>query len=104
MRKKISLILFDRYEKQVIILKGKSKEEILEKYYYYLETYDSFKIIKSIKHSNSRHLWIADLLEKHIHNIPEIITGHSKKEVKEIVATIKDLFEEDLHFQIYKLY
>lgn len=104
MRKKTSIILFDKYEKQVTILSGKTEEDIVKKYYYYLDIYNNFDLIKSIQHSNSRHLWIADLIEKHRHNIPEVITGYSKKEVKEMAGIIRNLLKENLHFQIYKLY
>lgn len=103
-RKKVSHILFNEGEKYVAIISGKTEEEANRRRYYYQDIYDNFKTIKTITHSNSRHLWIADLLGKHKYNIPETITGYSKKEIKIIVATIRSLFKENLYFQIYKQY
>lgn len=103
-RKKVSHILFNEGEKYVTIISGKTEEEAIKRCYYYQDIYDNFKRIKTITHSNSRHLWIANLLGKHRYNIPETITGYSKKEIKIIVATIRSLFKENLYFQIYKQY
>lgn len=103
-RKKVSYILFNEMEKYVTIISGATEEDASRRCHYYQEIYDNFKIIKTITHSNSRHLWVADLLGKHKYNIPETITGYSKKEIKIMVATIRSLFKENLYFQIYKLY
>ncbi len=103
-RKKVSHILFNESEKYIVIISGKTEEEANRRCYYYQDIYDNFKIIKTITHSNSRHLWIADLLEGYKYNIPEKITGYSKREIKTIIATIKNLFKETLYFQIYKIY
>lgn len=103
-RKKVSHILFNEGEKYVAIISGKTEEETSRRCHYYQDIYSNFKIIKTITHSNSRHLWAADLLEKHKYNIPETITGYSKKEIKIMVAAIKNLFKENLYFQIYKIY
>ena len=103
-RKKVSNILFNESEKYVTIISGATEEEATRRCCYYLDIYDGFKIIKTITHSNSRHLWVTNLLGEHKYNIPETITGYSKKEIKMIVATIKNLFKEKLYFQIYKLY
>ena len=103
-RKKVSHILFNESEKYIAIISGKTEEEANKRRYYHQELYDNFKTIKTITHSNSRHLWVADLLGKHRYNIPETITGYSKKEIRVTVATIKNLFKETLYFQIYKIY
>lgn len=103
-RKKVSHILFNKDEKYIAIISGKTEEEANRRYDYYQDIYDNFKIIKTITHSNSRHLWVAELLGKHRYNIPETITGYSKKEIRVIVATIRSLFKETLYFQIYKIY
>ena len=103
-RKKVSHILFNESEKYIAIISGKTEEETSRRCHYYQDIYDNFKIIKTITHSNSRHLWVANLLEKHKYNIPKTITGYSKKEIKIIVAVIKNLFKETLYFQIYKIY
>ena len=76
-RKKVSHILFNESEKYIAIISGKTEEEANKRRCYYQDIYDNFKIIKTITHSNSRHLWIADLLEKHKYNIPGTITGIS---------------------------
>lgn len=103
-RKKVSHILFNESEKYIAIISGKTEEEANKRRYYYQEIYDNFKTIKTITHSNSRHLWIANLLGKHEYNIPGTITGYSKKEIKIIIATIRNLFKEKPEFQIYKEY
>lgn len=103
-RKKVSHILFNEGEKYIAIISGKTEEETDRRCHYYQDIYSNFKIIKTITHSNSRHLWVADLLGKHGHNIPKKITGYSKKEIRVMVATIKNLFKENLYFQIYKIY
>ena len=103
-RKKVSHILFNESEKYIAIISGKTEEEANKRRYYHQELYDNFKTIKTITHSNSRHLWIADLSEKHKYNIPGTITGYSKKEIKIIIATIRNLFKEKPDFQIYKEY
>lgn len=103
-RKKVSNILFNEVEKYLTIISGKTEKEVNRRCYYYQDIYDNFKIIKTITHSNSRHLWKADLLGEHRYNIPKTITGYSKKEIKIIVATIRSLFKENLYFQIYKQY
>ena len=103
-RKKVSRILFNKNEKYIAIISGKTEEEASKRCHYYQDIYDNFKIIKTITHGNSRHLWVAELLGKHRYNIPETITGYSKKEIKEMVATIRNLFKETLYFQIYKIY
>lgn len=103
-RKKVSNILFSEGEKYITIISGKTEEDVNRRCDYYQYIYKDFKIIKTITHSNSRHLWVADLLGKHSCHIPEPITGYSKKEIKTMVATIRSLFKENLYFQIHKLY
>lgn len=103
-RKKVSNILFNEGEKYLTIISGKTEEEVNRRCDYYQDIYDNFKIIKTITHGNSRHLWVAELLGKHRYHIPEKITGYSKKEIKIMIATIRSLFKENLYFQIYKLY
>ncbi len=103
-RKRVSHILFNEEEKYVTIISGRNEEEVTRRCYYYQDLYENFKTIKIITHSNSRHLWIADLLEKHRYNIPETIIGYSKKEIKTIIGIIKSLFKENINFQIYKNY
>lgn len=103
-RKKVSNILFNESEKYVIIVSGETEEEVdgWSNCYRYLNS--NYKIVKTITHSNSRHLWVADLLGKHRYNVPGTMIGYSKKEIKTMVATIRSLFKENLYFQIYKLY
>lgn len=103
-RKKVSNILFNEGEKYLTIISGETEEEVDRwcRCYQYLNA--NFKIIKTITHSNSRHLWIAELLGKHRYHIPETISGYSKKEIRIMVATIRSLFKENLYYQIYKLY
>lgn len=103
-RKKVSNILFNESEKYVAIISGKTEEEVNRRCDYYQDIYDNFKIVKTITHGNSRHLWIAESLRQHRYYIPETITGYSKKEIRMMVATIRSLFKENLYFQIYKLY
>ncbi len=103
-RKKVSFMLFNKSEQYIAIISGKSEEEVDRRCHYYQDIYGNFRIIKTITHSNSRHLWVADLLGKHRYNVPETITGYSKKEIRVMVATIKNLFKEPLYFQIYKIY
>ena len=103
-RKKVSHILFNEIEPYVTIISGKTEEEAIRRCCYYQDIYDNFKIIKTITHSNSRHLWRADLLGEHKYCIPKTITGYSKKEIRIMVATIGSLFKKNLYFQIYKLY
>lgn len=103
-RKEVSNILFNEGEKYITIISGKTEEEVNRRCDYYQDIYDNFKIIRTITHGKSRHLWVAELLGKHRYHIPETITGYSKKEIKTMVATIRSLFKENLYFQIYKLY
>ena len=103
-RKKVSHMLLNEGEKYIAIISGKTEEEADRRCHYYQDIYSNFKIIKTITHSNSRHLWVADLLGKHRYDIPETITGYSKKELRVMVATIRDIIKENLHFQIYKIY
>lgn len=103
-RKKVSHILFNESEKYVTIISGRTEEAATRRCYYYQDIYNGFKFIKTITHSEARHLWIADLIGKHKYNIPETITGYSKKEIKAIIKTIEDLLKENLNFQIYKNY
>lgn len=103
-RKKVSNILFNEGEKHIAIISGKTEEEAYRRCFCCQDLHGSYKIIRTITHGNSRHLWEADLLGKHRYNIPETITGYSKKEIKTMVATIRSLFKENLYFQIYKLY
>lgn len=103
-RKKVSHILFNEGEKYIAIISGKTEEEANKRCYCYQDIYNNFKIIKTVIHSNSRHLWIAELLGIHRENIPETITGYSKKEIKIMIAAIRNLFKEKLYFQIYKQY
>lgn len=103
-RKKVSLILFNENERYITIISGKTKEEANKRCHYYQDIYAGFKTIKTITHSNARHLWIADLMGKHKYNIPEAITGYSKKEIKAIIKTIEDSLKVNLHYQICKSY
>jgi hypothetical protein len=103
-KKKVSHILFNEIEQYVTIISGTTEEEATRRSCYYQDIYDNFKIVKTIKHSNSRHLWVADFLNKHKYNIPKVITGHSKKEIKITAATIRNLLKEKPNYQIYKLY
>lgn len=103
-RKKVSNILFSEGENYATIISGKTEEEVNRRCDYYQDIYDNFKIIKTITHSNSRHLWVAELLGEYGDNIPRVMTGHSKKEIKIMIATIRSLFKENLYFQFYKLY
>ena len=103
-RKKVSHILFNEMEQYVTIISGATEEDAARRCHYYQDIYDNFEIIKTITHSNSRHLWVADLLGKCGYNIPRTIRGYSKKEIKIMVATIRSLFKKNFYFQIYKLY
>lgn len=103
-RKKVSLILFNEHERYIAIISGKTEEEANRRRHYYQDICAGFKTIKTITHSNARHLWIADLIGKHKYNIPETITGYSKKEIKAIIRAIEDSLKVNLNFQIYKNY
>lgn len=103
-RKKVSHILFNEGEKYVTIISGRTEKDANRRCYYYQDIYAGFKTIKTIIHSNARHLWIADLIGKHKYNIPETITGYSKKEIKTIIKTIESQLKENLNFKIYKNY
>lgn len=103
-RKKVSHILFNEGEKYIAIISGRTEEAANRRCYYYQDIYDGFKFIKTITHSKARHLWTADLIGKHKYNIPETITGYSKKEIRIIIKTIESLLKENLNFLIYKNY
>lgn len=103
-RKKISHILFNEGERYIAIISGRTEEAANRRCHCYQDIYDGFKLIKTITHSEARHLWIADLIGKHKYNIPETITGYSKKEIKTIIKIIESLLKENLNFQIYKNY
>ena len=105
MEKKVtSLILFNRFEKEIIIITGKNEEEANEKLQNLLLWEHDFKIIKTISHSKSRHLWVGDMINNYKYNAPATVIGHSKKEIVQIAKLIRNLLEEDILFEIYKKY
>lgn len=99
-----SHILFNKFEKEIIIITGKNREDANEKLQNLLLWEHNFRIIETISHSKSRHLWIGNMINNYKYNAPATVIGHSKKEVVQIAKLIRDLLKEDILFEIYKQY